>query len=326
MTEPATPSSLKISVILCTHNPREDYLRRTLDALKAQALPQGQWEFLLVDNASKEPLAGKWDLSWHPQGRHVREETLGLTPARLRGIAEARAPLLVFVDDDNLLAPDYLERAIEISEAFPFLGVWGGRVEPQYDQPPPEWARPYVGMLALRDVPRDVWSNLANNYETCPVGAGMVVRSAVARHYATQSRQAPGRVALGRTGSKLTSGEDADIAYTACDMGLGMGLFQRLHLRHLIPPGRLQLAYLLRLRESIEYSGIILASLRQPAGEPLRPEIESWRRRLWRWLRTLPGLCPPSERLKEKFNAAGRRGRNAAVADLARVGNPSSAS
>jgi hypothetical protein len=48
-------------------------LRRVLDALKAQTLPKEQWELLLIDNASKEPLAESWDLSWHPHARHIRE-------------------------------------------------------------------------------------------------------------------------------------------------------------------------------------------------------------------------------------------------------------
>ena len=56
-------------------------------------------------------LADRFNISWHPNGRHVREDELGLTPARLRGVAEAVAELLVFVDDDNILDPDYLEQA-----------------------------------------------------------------------------------------------------------------------------------------------------------------------------------------------------------------------
>ena len=105
---------LNISVILCTHNPRKDYLRRVLAGLRAQTLPLHQWELLLVDNASAASLAGRFDLSWHPNARHVREEELGLTPARLRGIREASGAILVFVDDDTVLAPDYLEQALTV--------------------------------------------------------------------------------------------------------------------------------------------------------------------------------------------------------------------
>src|SRR5215472_13106955 len=104
-----------VSVVICTHNPREDYLKRVLEALQVQTLPIEQWELLLVDNASKESLDGKWDLTWHPKARCIRENQLGLTPARLRGIREAHADVLVFVDDDNLLASDYLEQAGVVS-------------------------------------------------------------------------------------------------------------------------------------------------------------------------------------------------------------------
>src|SRR5580692_10629321 len=114
---------LPVSVIICSHNPREDYLRRVLDALKAQTLPAKDWELLLVDNASKEPLAGRFDLSWHPNARHVREEKTGLTHARLHGIAEAKGNLLVFVDDDNVLRADYLEASLKIAADYPKLGA-----------------------------------------------------------------------------------------------------------------------------------------------------------------------------------------------------------
>src|SRR6266487_2314818 len=98
-----------ISVIICTHNPRPDYLLRVLDALKAQTLPTEQFELLLIDNASTEPLASTWDLSWHPCSRIIRENDVGLTSARLRGIRESLASMLIFVDDDNVLAKDYLK-------------------------------------------------------------------------------------------------------------------------------------------------------------------------------------------------------------------------
>jgi glycosyltransferase involved in cell wall biosynthesis len=76
----------QISVIVCSHNPRIDYLTRVLVALRDQTLSPERWELLLIDNASREPLSNGFDLAWHVRGRHVREEELGLTRARLRGI------------------------------------------------------------------------------------------------------------------------------------------------------------------------------------------------------------------------------------------------
>src|SRR6516162_144183 len=123
-----------LSVILCTHNPRHDYLCRVPASPRGQTLPDEQWEFLVVDNSSKQPLGEIWDISWHPRGRHVREAELGLTPARVRGIQESSGELLVFVDDDNLLAPDFLARVTAMSARYPGLGVFGaGILEPEFE-------------------------------------------------------------------------------------------------------------------------------------------------------------------------------------------------
>ena len=139
------------SVILCTHNPRPEYLGRVLASLRGQALPAKEWELLLIDNASEQPLAQTVDISWHSRGRHIREDELGLTAARLRGIQESSGELLVFVDDDNLLAPDFLDQATAISAWCPALGVFGAGVfEPEFETQPPPELRPYLNLLALR--------------------------------------------------------------------------------------------------------------------------------------------------------------------------------
>jgi hypothetical protein len=237
---------MHLSVIICTHNPRKDYLTRTLDALKAQTLPREQWELLLVDNASAEPLAGQRDLSWHPGARHIREETLGLTPARLRGIREARAELLVFVDDDNVLAPDYLAVASAIGEQWPTLGAWSGSVIPEFETPPPAELQPYLWCLCIRPVEKDNWSSFMDP-KSCPWGAGMCVRATVARRYSEKAGHNAQHALLGRRGKELGSAEDLDLATTSYESGLGTGLFAKLKLTHLIPSSRLKLDYLLNL-------------------------------------------------------------------------------
>ena len=78
---------LELSVIICSHNPRASYLRRVLEGLRQQTLPRESWELLLVDNASKALLASAFDISWHPNGRHILEQELGLAPARQAGHA-----------------------------------------------------------------------------------------------------------------------------------------------------------------------------------------------------------------------------------------------
>src|SRR5215216_3255811 len=102
-------TSPELSVIICTHNPRREYLERALAGLAAQTLPRDQWELVLVDNASNPPLEPWFDVSREPKPRLIQETQLGLTHARLRGVRESSGEIIVFVDDDNVLAPDYLE-------------------------------------------------------------------------------------------------------------------------------------------------------------------------------------------------------------------------
>jgi glycosyltransferase involved in cell wall biosynthesis len=126
-----------LSVIICAHNPRPHYFQRCLSALEGQTLSREKWELIVIDNASAPDKAPRPDLSWHPGARLVVELQLGLTPARLRGIREAAGDLLVFVDDDNVLDPDFLETAMRVADEKPFLGSWSGQCRPAFEIPPP---------------------------------------------------------------------------------------------------------------------------------------------------------------------------------------------
>jgi glycosyltransferase involved in cell wall biosynthesis len=247
-----------VSVIICTHNPRADYVGRCLAALQAQTLPTGRWELVVVDNLSDEPLAGRLDLGWHAGARLVREEKLGLTPARLRGIREAAGEVLVFVDDDNVLAPDYLEMALRVARERPFLGSWSGQCLPSFEQTPASWTERYWGTLCIRRFDTEAWSNLPRLPATMPAGAGLCARRGVARRYLGLHDAGKRRFQLDRTGGSLISGGDNDLAACACDLGLGMGLIPDLKLEHLIPPGRLTADYIERLVEGIEFSSVVL--------------------------------------------------------------------
>ena len=252
----------RLSIIICTHNPRKDYLNRVLTALKSQTMKLKQWELLLIDNASEQLLSLDVDLRWHPHARHLKENKLGLTHARIKGIKEAQAEILVFVDDDNVLDSDFLEITWQISQDWSILGAWGGQIRPEFEREPPEWTKPYWGMLAIREFDTDKWSNLVHQHETTPCGAGLCVRRIVAQKYAELVKQDRRRLSLDRKGELLTSCGDSDLAFTACDRGLGTGLFKSLKLTHLISANRVEEDYLLRLVKGITYSDIILQALR----------------------------------------------------------------
>ena len=234
----------EVSVILCAHNPRTDYLFRVLESLRAQKLPVDQWDLLLVDSASENPLESRIDLSWHPGARYFREERPGLLPARMRGIGEAFGELLVFVDDDTILDPDYLLESLSIARHFPKLGVWGGSVLAEYESPPPEWIGEYEQEISVREISRDSWSNVPGMRDPWVIGAGMSVRTNLARRYAKIVEEDSRRRLLGRKPASILGAEDIDLVLSVCDGGYGRGVFRSLKLIHLIPPHRCKPDYL----------------------------------------------------------------------------------
>jgi glycosyltransferase involved in cell wall biosynthesis len=248
-----------ITLVICAHNPRPEYFRRVLAAVREQSLPKDSWELIVVDNLSAAPLASNWDLSWHPRARHVLESELGLSAARRRAIKEASSSLLVFADDDNVLDPRYLFEAIKVGNNWPWLGVWGsGAIIPEFEIQPEERVKELLPYLALRDTKVARWSNVLPCPEATPWGAGLCVRSEVGAAYCAYCERSPVTIS-GRQGTSLLSGEDVEMCYVASDIGMGIGVFPDLRLTHLIPKERVSLDYLLKVYEGTMISYLLLA-------------------------------------------------------------------
>jgi glycosyltransferase involved in cell wall biosynthesis len=264
-----------LTVAICTHNPRADFLGRTLVSLRSQTIGLAGWDLLVVDNASKEELSRQLDLGWHPRGRVVREMRLGLTQARLRAIAETASDVLLFIDDDNVLEAGYLGRLLSIAQEHTRIGCFGaGRLIPEFEECPAFESKPHLAMLALREVTETRWSNNPQD-AFIPWGAGLAVRREVAAAYASGIERCRLRAMLGRRGLHLNSGEDDEFTWVACGLGYGKGLFVELGLIHLIDRRRLDLDYLVRLAEGHAFSHAVLRRLH---GLPVAaPADESWR-------------------------------------------------
>lgn len=252
-----------ISVVICTRNPRPAVLARVLDALAKQTLATHRWELVVVDNASASPPLIP-ALPPRLSVRTVVEKRAGLTSARLCGIRQARGDLIVFVDDDNVLAPDYLSTAISIAASHPTLGAFGGIITAECECPPPSWLEPFLPNLAVCNLKEDIITDDAHAYASIPCGAGLCVRSAVATLYAHSLHNDQRRMALDRRGDSLRSCGDWDIVLTGMDAGWSMGRFTSLRVSHVIPASRLTYDYNKRLAYSIGESIGLLIAIRRP--------------------------------------------------------------
>lgn len=299
---------MDLSVIIPAHNPRDDYLKRVLAALRGQSLSKEKWELIVVDNRSERPLAAAYPLDWHPHASHVREEKLGLTPARLAGIARCRADVVVMVDDDNVLFPDYLETALRLAGEYPFVGVWGGQVVGEFEDPDNYFARHYPESFTVRSFAGNHWSNRKRDYAIMPIGAGLCARRSVLQRYAEVCTADPRRRLLDRTGTRLLTCGDLDIVFTACDIGLGKALFHELRLTHLIPRKRLSEEFILGNAEGNHYSATLQNFLVDGDIPGRRPTAIQRLGRLYRLARMTP--------LQRRQALAAERGERQALADM----------
>ncbi|WP_225234756.1 glycosyltransferase family 2 protein [Klenkia terrae] len=108
----------RVSVVVATRDRRASLLR-TL-----HALPAGP-EVVVVDNGSEDGSA--------TAARRLGATVLALprnagAAARTDGVRRAGTPYVAFADDDSWWAPGALERAVELLEAHPRLGVVVARV------------------------------------------------------------------------------------------------------------------------------------------------------------------------------------------------------
>ena len=121
-----TSADVDISVIISTRN-RASYLPDCLRSLAAQRGSQSH-EVIVVDNGSEDATSSLL-VQWcrdHPEFRSIREERVGLSRGKNAGIRTARAPLLLFTDDDVVVPPGWIDSYTEFFLRHPLETVIAG--------------------------------------------------------------------------------------------------------------------------------------------------------------------------------------------------------
>ena len=108
-----------LSAILCTFN-RAELLSQTLESILGQTLDRSNFELIVIDDGSSdhtrkvvESFEGRLPL------RYAYQANAGLASARNHGIYRSLAPLLLFLDDDDLCSPNLFEEHLKTHGQYP---------------------------------------------------------------------------------------------------------------------------------------------------------------------------------------------------------------
>ena len=137
---------IRISLVIPTHN-RAAQLVAALESVVRQDLPRDEWECVVVSNNSTDDTEARFAAfaAAHPGCglRLVAEEGPGVSYARNRGLREAQAPLVAFIDDDERVNEGFLRAYLEFFETRPGAVVAGGRIVAEYPAGRPAWMSKY---------------------------------------------------------------------------------------------------------------------------------------------------------------------------------------
>ncbi len=145
-----------ISVVICTYN-RDKFIGESLNCLAKQDLSPDAFEIIVVDNNSTDNTASivKKFIEAHPglNIRYVLEPNKGLSFARNRGIQEAKAPIITYIDDDAEATRSFLQSIVSFMQTDQTIAGIGGKVIPKYSESDePKWMSKYLnGFVGLMD-------------------------------------------------------------------------------------------------------------------------------------------------------------------------------
>lgn len=221
-----------LSVVLCSYN-RADSLAIALGTVVAQ-VPSAEFDFevVVVDDGSTDHTAAvvaRAAASAPMPVRHVFEGSRGgIAVARNRGVAEARGNWIVFFDDDQLAAPDWLAQLHAVAVSHGAKCVGGAR----------RLELPESVLRGLGPICRGILGE--NLYQGAP--AELTGKELPTTGSLLISKEIFD--AVGSFDTSLTSsGEDAELIGRARRAGFAIWTAPDSMVSHMIPPHRQEAAY-----------------------------------------------------------------------------------
>jgi glycosyltransferase involved in cell wall biosynthesis len=177
-----TPPTPRISVVIPTFN-RATLLGETLDRLST-ITPRctEPWEVVVVDNNSTDEtpaVVSSRQGAFPVPLRYLFERVQGRSNALNAGISATSSEVLVFIDDDVMVAERWLDEAIApLLDPAGSIDYTGGPVHPIWEAPRPAWLpsdrADLWGTIAILDYGPEAFT--FEERRRVPLGANMAVR------------------------------------------------------------------------------------------------------------------------------------------------------
>jgi len=110
-----------ISVVIPLYN-KETYIDRAINSVLNQTFQE--FEMIIVNDGSTDKSAEVVKSFTDPRIRLIQQENAGVSAARNRGIEEAKADLIAFLDSDDEWTPSFLETVLRLRERYPEAGAY----------------------------------------------------------------------------------------------------------------------------------------------------------------------------------------------------------
>jgi glucosyl-dolichyl phosphate glucuronosyltransferase len=234
-----------LTACVCTYN-RASFLLRLLRELERMHLPDGlRFDIIVVDNASTDDtreIVQEFVQRCPTLFSYVREERVGLSYARNRGLRESKADVVAFLDDDAIPREGWLKATVDGYQLGDDVGAVGGQVLlafPPHAELPRWFKKSLYPYFSHREIGGEVTIE-CHRAEDDPYGANISFLRSLALSLGGFN------VNLGRQGKKLLGGEETQLCEDIRRAGFRVLLQPESKVDHFVPLTRISLKYLFR--------------------------------------------------------------------------------
>lgn len=235
----------KISLAICTYN-RSSLLTSMLESIANQTLEPNKFEVLIINNNSSdntnEAIESFAQSHQDLQIRNIFEPKQGLSHARNTAYRLAQGDYIIYIDDDEIACPNFLESYYNSFHTNPEYTVLGGRILIHPIPNKPKWFGPNLEVwYSIYDNgldPFEITNDMISSKKTdLPVGGNFAIKVDFLKEIGGFDPN------LGRNKDQLLSGEETKVFQEVLKRGHRILYEPSAVVEHVIEPERLTLSH-----------------------------------------------------------------------------------